>query len=103
MSMARHKAAGGTPGEVYIVSNGHTHRLYSKLGAAKGVVTYDQNECKRYGRESDLRIYRARVDDWEEIPHIAPDKEAARARRTQRLIEQREKAELARLKEKYDA
>lgn len=64
MSMARHRAQGEKPEEVYIVSRYNSHRVYSTLGAARGARTMEN----KYGpRDDKAKIFRAIISDWEEI------------------------------------
>ena len=70
MSMARHRVKGECPEEVFVVTNGTSHRLYSKLSAARSVRTRENgylNEWQRANKPAQYKIMQAVVEDWEEV------------------------------------
>lgn len=60
MSYRRHRVNSETPTEVYIVTDGTSHRLYSTLGAARGVRT---RELKYNPLRRSWKIYKLVVSD----------------------------------------
>jgi hypothetical protein len=99
MSYGRHRVQGEKPSEVFIVTNGNWHKLYSTISAARGVATQE----KKYGypKGQVIKILKVVItDDLEEIPHEIPEDKKKERERKRR--EKAEKLEYERLKEKFD-
>lgn len=94
MSYGRQDAPGKVPEEVYVVSFGTSHRIYSALSSARSLYTQYKGD-----KNENIKIFRAVITDWEELDYKSPPKGKTRQERYQ---EQRERQEYERLRRKFN-